>query len=274
MAEGRGDQESFLSPTMTWIAAAVAGLIVALVLAVIFGVGWLGSFVLGLIVLFGAGWVLGRIAAPDQPPAMLKSPAEIGRSAAAAPEAAAAPPPAEPAAPPAEAAVPAPVPEPEAAPAPADESPAREAEAAPAAKEAEPAAPAQEAEPSPAARDMAISERVRQAARAAGEAAKLMQDPVEPVRPACLEAARDGAADDLKRIKGVGPKLEELLNSLGYYHFDQIAAWSAAEVAWIDAHLEGFHGRATRDEWVAQAKLLAAGEETEFSKRADKGAID
>ena len=122
--------------------------------------------------------------------------------------------------------------------------------------------------------DMAISERVRQAARAAGEAAKLMQDPVEPVRPACLEAARDGAADDLKRIKGVGPKLEELLNSLGYYHFDQIAAWSAAEVAWIDAHLEGFHGRATRDEWVAQAKLLAAGEETEFSKRADKGATD
>ncbi|HMQ93754.1 MAG TPA: endonuclease [Amaricoccus sp.] len=263
MAEGRGDQESFLSPTMTWIAAAVAGLIVALVLAVIFGVGWLASFVLGLIVFFGAGWVLGRIAAPDQPPAMLKSPAEIERSAAASPEPVAAPP-AEPVAPPAEPAAPAPVPEPEAAPAPVDESPAREAEAAPAAKEAE---------PSPAARDTAISERVRQAARAAGEAAKLMQDQVEPARPAGLEAARGGAADDLKRIKGVGPKLEALLNSLGYYHFDQIAAWSAAEVAWIDAHLEGFHGRATRDEWVPQAKLLAAGEETEFSKRVDKGDV-
>ena len=86
-------------------------------------------------------------------------------------------------------------------------------------------------------------------------------------RPAGLEAAREGGADDLKLIKGVGPKLEKLVNSMGFYHFDQIASWSSKEIAWVDENLEGFKGRVTRDEWVAQAKILASGGETEFSKR-------
>lgn len=76
-------------------------------------------------------------------------------------------------------------------------------------------------------------------------------------KPAGLDAARDGKADDLKKIKGVGPKLEKLLNSLGFYHFDQVAAWTDKELAWVDDNLEGFKGRATRDEWVAQARELA-----------------
>ena len=45
-----------------------------------------------------------------------------------------------------------------------------------------------------------------------------------------LSAAR-GGADDLKKIKGVGPKLEAMLHGMGFYHFDQIANWTAAEVA-------------------------------------------
>jgi len=85
--------------------------------------------------------------------------------------------------------------------------------------------------------------------------------------PARLDMARDGKADNLKLIKGVGPKLENLLHSMGFYHFDQIADWTADEVAWVDENLEGFKGRVTRDGWVAQAKTLAAGGETEFSKR-------
>jgi NADH-quinone oxidoreductase subunit E len=269
MAERRADQESFLSPTMTWVAAAVAGLIVALVLAVIFGAGWLTSFILGLIVFFGAGWVLGRIAAPEQTPNMLKSPGEVVRSGAAGAPVSDGPPPAERVAP-------ASVPEPAVAPTSATAAPAAPLVGpvvTPAPAAVAPATPAVEPDTAPAGRDAAISERVREAARAAGEAAKLMQDPVEPAKPAGLDAARGGAPDDLKRIKGVGPKLEELLHSLGYFHFDQIAAWSAAEVAWIDSHLEGFHGRATRDEWVPQARLLAAGEETEFSQRVDKGEV-
>jgi len=92
-------------------------------------------------------------------------------------------------------------------------------------------------------------------------------------KPAGLAAARDGGADDLKRIKGIGPKLEQLCNDLGFYHFDQIAGWTADEVAWVDANLKGFKGRVTRGTWVDQATLLATGGETEFSKRVDKGNV-
>lgn len=90
----------------------------------------------------------------------------------------------------------------------------------------------------------------------------------EGTQPVAMQAARDGGADDLKKIKGIGPKLEAMLNDHGIYHFDQIAAWSAEEVAWVDTALVGFKGRATRDDWVAQAKILAEGGETEFSQRA------
>ncbi|GHG79300.1 NADH-quinone oxidoreductase subunit NuoE [Pseudodonghicola xiamenensis] len=85
--------------------------------------------------------------------------------------------------------------------------------------------------------------------------------------PALLAAAREGGADDLKLLKGVGPKLEGTLNDLGIYHYDQIAAWTEAEIAWVDTRL-AFKGRVERDGWIEQAKKLAAGEETEFSKRA------
>jgi NADH-quinone oxidoreductase subunit E len=75
---------------------------------------------------------------------------------------------------------------------------------------------------------------------------------VEEAAPEQLTAARDGKADDLKRISGVGPKLEGLLNEMGFFHFDQIAAWTPAEVAWVDARLK-FKGRIERDNWIAQA---------------------
>lgn len=95
----------------------------------------------------------------------------------------------------------------------------------------------------------------------------------EGTKPATLSEARAGGADDLKRIKGIGPKMEQLCNRLGFFHFDQIASWTDQEVAWVDANLEGFRGRVTRDDWVSQAKLLAAGETTEFSQRVDKGEV-
>lgn len=92
-------------------------------------------------------------------------------------------------------------------------------------------------------------------------------------KPEALSAPRDGGADDLKQIKGVGPKLEQLLNSLGFYHFDQIANWSGDEVSWVDQNLTGFKGRVSRDNWVEQAKILATGGETEFSKRVEDGDV-
>ena len=92
-------------------------------------------------------------------------------------------------------------------------------------------------------------------------------------RPEALKAPRDGGADDLKMIKGVGPKLEQLLHGLGFYHFDQVAAWTADEVAWVDQNLEGFKGRVSRDSWVDQARVLAQGGTTEFSKKVKKGDV-
>ncbi|SMX36631.1 NADH-quinone oxidoreductase subunit NuoE [Maliponia aquimaris] len=99
----------------------------------------------------------------------------------------------------------------------------------------------------------------KEAAPASDDAAP---EPTEADKPAALEAARDGTPDDLKRIKGIGPKLEEMLNGMGVFHFDQIAAWTDRELAWVDANLEGFKGRASRDEWIPQARELAAEAQT------------
>ncbi len=77
-------------------------------------------------------------------------------------------------------------------------------------------------------------------------------------KPELLTEARAGQPDDLQRLKGIGPKLEALLHSLGVWHFDQIASWSDAEVAWVDNHLEGFKGRIRRDDWIGQAKAVLA----------------
>jgi NADH-quinone oxidoreductase subunit E len=77
--------------------------------------------------------------------------------------------------------------------------------------------------------------------------------------PSRLKAARKGGADDLKLIWGVGPKMEALMQSLGFYHFDQVADWTDENLRWVDRRLQGFKGRARRDDWVGQAKKLAGG---------------
>ncbi len=76
-------------------------------------------------------------------------------------------------------------------------------------------------------------------------------------KPEGLSAPRGGRADDLKEINGIGPAMEKLLHKLGYFHFDQVAAWTPSEEAWVNDNLEGFKGRASRDNWIAQAKVLA-----------------
>lgn len=75
------------------------------------------------------------------------------------------------------------------------------------------------------------------------------------------------SADDLSRIKGVGPKLVTLLGELGVTSFAQIAAWSDADIERIDAQLGRFKGRITRDQWVEQAKYLATGDEAGFAAK-------
>lgn len=70
-------------------------------------------------------------------------------------------------------------------------------------------------------------------------------------------AKPDGKADDLTKIKGIGPKRSKQLNELGIYHFSQVAAWSDAEMRWVDDSLAS-PGRVARDGWVEQARLLSA----------------
>ena len=77
-------------------------------------------------------------------------------------------------------------------------------------------------------------------------------------RPAdSLTAPRAGKADDLQKIKGIGKVIEAKLHDLGIYHFDQIAGWSRDEINWVTTFLS-FKGRIDREEWVSQAKDLAA----------------
>lgn len=99
------------------------------------------------------------------------------------------------------------------------------------------------------------------------EAVPVAQESSDGAQPA---SEATGASDDLTRIKGVGPKLQTLLNSLDVSSFSQIAAWTDADIDAIDAKLGKFEGRIRRDSWVEQAKLLSSGDtaayESQFGK--------
>jgi predicted flap endonuclease-1-like 5' DNA nuclease len=84
--------------------------------------------------------------------------------------------------------------------------------------------------------------------------------PAEAAEASPFLAAPEGPADDLSRIKGIGPKLSARLAELGVFHYAQIAAWTPEQLAMVDAQLGTFQGRPARDQWQAQARLLAAGD--------------
>ncbi|MBB3861736.1 putative flap endonuclease-1-like 5' DNA nuclease [Novosphingobium hassiacum] len=92
----------------------------------------------------------------------------------------------------------------------------------------------------------------------------------EEVSEATPVAAAPSGGDDLGRIKGVGPKLKALLGSLGVTSYAQIAAWTDEDIARIDAQLGSFAGRATRDNWVEQARLLASGDAAAYEAKFGK----
>lgn len=110
---------------------------------------------------------------------------------------------------------------------------------------------------------------VEPALEAAASAAKALSEKAAQMRapsgkmapgapPAALAAPRDGAADDLAKIKGVGPKSVEKLHALGVFHYDQIAGWSDDNIKWIEASI-GAAGRVKRNGWIAQAQALSGG---------------
>ncbi len=75
-------------------------------------------------------------------------------------------------------------------------------------------------------------------------------------RPVMMKKPK-GKADDLTKLKGVGPKLSEKLNAVGVYHFRQIASWNDQQAEWVDDLVAG-KGRIKRDAWVAQARTFTA----------------
>jgi len=87
------------------------------------------------------------------------------------------------------------------------------------------------------------------------DAAPLRPKGPEGDKPDLVDEPRDGRADDLKLISGIGPKLEQKLNSLGIWHYAQIAEWTQANVDWVNAAIS-FRGRIEREKWVSQARQL------------------
>lgn len=93
-------------------------------------------------------------------------------------------------------------------------------------------------------------------------------EPDIPISPAITSTA--AGPDDLLKLKGVGPKLNTLLIELGVTRFAQIAGWNDSDIAAIDARLGNFKGRPVRDQWVDQAKYLAAGDTAGFEAKYGK----
>ena len=96
---------------------------------------------------------------------------------------------------------------------------------------------------------------------------------ISPRRPRSSETSGDGASDDLKRIRGIGVLIEKRLNAIGVRHYEQIANWTSGDIDRVSRMLE-FKGRIERESWVEQARILASGGQTEFSRRVDRGEVD
>ena len=87
-------------------------------------------------------------------------------------------------------------------------------------------------------------------------------------------AAPTGTAepDDLKRIRGVGLLIERKLYAMGVTTYDQIANWTAGDIGVVNEKLD-FKGRIERENWIEQARILASGGHTDFSRRLERGEV-
>jgi predicted flap endonuclease-1-like 5' DNA nuclease len=102
------------------------------------------------------------------------------------------------------------------------------------------------------------------------------QNAPEPGPEAARRAATRAAGSvpsDLKRIRGIGVLIEKRLNTMGVASYEQIANWTAEDIAHFSRSLD-FKGRIERENWVEQARILASGGSTEFSRRMDKGELE
>ncbi len=80
--------------------------------------------------------------------------------------------------------------------------------------------------------------------------------------------------DNLMNIKGIGPRLAKTLYDMGIGHYSTIAAWTPEDIHRIDSVLGPFSGRIEKDQWVEQAKFLAANDLEGFKARFGKLGTD
>src|SRR5215210_1613190 len=83
-------------------------------------------------------------------------------------------------------------------------------------------------------------------------------------------SAAGGTLDDFQRIKGVGPKLADMLHARGFTRFEQLAHLTSEEVGMLDDQLGPFRGRIRRDRIVEQATYLARGDVDGFEQHFGK----
>ncbi len=107
--------------------------------------------------------------------------------------------------------------------------------------------------------DVDIAKIAAAAAAAASGAKGLMDTDTEAAAPSAAPPLDDGdgPSDDLRQIKGIGPKIAGILDELGIRRFDQIAAWTPENVDWVNERLK-FKGRVEREQWIEQAQALVS----------------
>ena len=138
-------------------------------------------------------------------------------------------------------------------------------------KPIEPISPMSKADPK-----ISMPARITDAIREKGSAtaAATAENPADDAQPAQQQVGPgEGPHDDLKRIRGVGVLIEKRLNAMGIRRYEQIANWTSGDIDRVSRMLE-FKGRIERESWVEQARILASGGYTEFSRRVDRGEVD
>jgi predicted flap endonuclease-1-like 5' DNA nuclease len=138
-------------------------------------------------------------------------------------------------------------------------------------KTAKPAAPkpaAKVAAPKPATPKATVAKVAAPKASAKPAVTNAKADPArKPKATKAAAKAKVAVPDNLELLKGLGPKVNAVLKSLGVTSFAQVASWTAADVAEIDGKLGAFAGRISRDNWIDQAKYLEAGDVAGFEKK-------
>jgi predicted flap endonuclease-1-like 5' DNA nuclease len=136
-------------------------------------------------------------------------------------------------------------------------------------------APLEDQAPTPAPASAPVPPLSREPVPKASELQDRVEDTPAPLAASTARTARAPAPkvsdkDDLRQIKGIGPKLVSILAEEGITTFAQIAAWTESDIAKIDAKLGRFQGRITRDQWVEQAKLLISGDKDAYAEKFGK----